>query len=523
MKQISRIKIIVTVIVMVGLVSCTKDLDREPFYGINASTVYNDAANYKKVLAKVYASLAVTGNQGPSGNGDLTGFDEGSSGLLRCMWNLQELSTDEAVCGWNDPGIPELHNMTWDAENPWSRFAYYRLFVIIPLCNEFIRESADEKLEKRGFTDAEKAQIKGFANEARFVRALAYFYALDLYGNVPFVTEEDLPGSGFPKQITRIDLFKYVEDELKEIEGLLVAPKANEYGRADKAAAWALLSRLYLNAEVYAGTPRYADAAAFADKVITNGAFQLEGEFKNSFNADNEKSTEVIFPVTYDGKYTTTYGGTNYIIHAMVGATMTALNYGINSGWGGLRTTSALVNKFDTLDTRYMFYSKGHTLEITSISNFADGYAVTKFTNLRRDGQSPKSKEFVDTDYPVLHLTDVYLTYAEAAIRGGGDINKAVSLVNALRERGYTNTSSNITAGDLTLDFILDERARELLWEGYRRTDLIRHGKFTTATYLWPWKGGTSNGQAVESFRNLYPIPVSDLVANTNLTQNPGY
>src|SRR5678816_1232172 len=149
--------------------SCLKDLDREPFYGLNSNSVYDSAGNYIHVLAKIYAGFATTGNKGPAGLPDISDIDEGFSGYIRVYWNLQELSTDEAVCAWNDAGIPELHYMTWSSENPFTKAMYYRLFFQIPLCNEFIRESGDDKLDGHGFTEAEKTEIRGYRAEARFI------------------------------------------------------------------------------------------------------------------------------------------------------------------------------------------------------------------------------------------------------------------------------------------------------------------------------------------------------------------
>lgn len=131
---------------------------------------------------------------------------------------------------------------------------------------------------------------------------------------------------------------------------------------------------------------------------------------------------------------------------------------------------------------------------------------------------------FSDVDVPVFRLAEMYLIYAEAVKRGGtGDANLALTYINLLRTRAYGNTSGNITASDLTLDFILDERARELYWEGHRRTDLVRFEKFTQNSYLWPWKGGVASGTGVQDFKNLYPLPSADLNVNRNLHQNTGY
>ncbi|MBK6932309.1 MAG: RagB/SusD family nutrient uptake outer membrane protein [Saprospirales bacterium] len=176
-------------------------------------------------------------------------------------------------------------------------------------------------------------------------------------------------------------------------------------------------------------------------------------------------------------------------------------------------------------DRRAMFHTAGQSLEIADISQFTEGYAITKFTNIRSDGTPGSHLTFVDTDYPVFRIEDAYLMYAEAVLRGGtgGDISTAVTLVNKIRERAYLGTAGNIQANALTLDFILDERARELYWEGHRRSDLIRYGRFSETTYLWPWKGGVPEGVSRPSFYDVYPLPANDVGANPNLKQNDGY
>ena len=173
-----------------------------------------------------------------------------------------------------------------------------------------------------------------------------------------------------------------------------------------------------------------------------------------------------------------------------------------------------------------MFYSDGQNLEIESIPPFEDGYAVTKWTNIDSNGNqgSDSSGNFVDTDIPLIRLAEIYLNYAEATLRGGGgDTNTAVSLINQIRERGFGGSSGTISSGDLTLDFILDERSRELYWEGLRRTDLIRYNRFTSSSYLWPFKGNEPTGVGVDEYRNLFPLPANVVAINSNLTQNEGY
>ena len=346
---------------------------------------------------------------------------------------------------------------------------------------------------------------------------------MDLFGNVPFVTEDDLPGAGFPEQIQRADLFDYIEDELLAIEGELIDARANEYARADKAAAWTLLARMYLNAEVYRGTDRYADCITYCEKVI-NAGYTLEPTYEHLFYADNNLSNEIIFPVTFDGLNTQTYGGTTFLVHASIGGSMPAADYGVANGWAGLRSLPTLVNAFpDTDDGRYLFYTDGQTLDVTEVQEFTNGYAVSKWKNITQGGEAGSDPvgQFVDIDFPMFRLGDVYLMYAEAALRGGGDVGTGLGYFNQLRERAYGDASHN--AGSIDLDDILNERARELYWEGQRRTDLVRFGKFSGGTYVWQWKNNDPSGGSIPEFSDLYPLPFADIVANQNLTQNTGY
>ena len=517
----NKIKSLVVLFTALMFTSCVKDLDVTPKDPniVTSLTVYSTPAAYKQGLAKLYATFAVSGQQGPSGQPDIAGIDEGFSNYLRQYWNAQELSTDEAVMAWNDASIKDFHWQTWAPNDVFIAAIYSRIMYTVALSNEYIRATAGNK----------DAEIVKYHAEARFIRALAYSHAIDMFGNPPFVTEADAPGAFFPKQTTRAELFTYLETELKAIENELGAPRF-EYGRADQAAAWTLLSKLYLNAKVYTGTERNADCVTYCKKVLAS-TYALAPKYANNFTADNNLSPEIILPVTSDGKNTQTYGGMTYLIHAQIGGTMPPAQFGVGGGWGGIRTTKAFVNKFvdnsGKTDQRAMFWSAGQKLEITDIGQFTDGWAITKYSNLTSTGAAAPHAhpDFVDTDYPLFRLADVYLMYAEGVLRGAttGDANTALGYINALRARAYGNATGNITAGQLTLDFLLDERSRELYWEGHRRTDLIRFGKFTGGTYLWPWKGKVAAGTATESFRDLYPIPSNDLGANPTLKQNTGY
>lgn len=715
--------------------SCVKDLNTVPIDPdqMTSINVYKNPVLIKEVLAKLYAGLSVSGQQGPAGDPDISGIDEGFGQYTRGYWYHQELTTDEAVIGWNDQTIKNFHYQTWGSSDVFIAAMYYRIFYQISLCNEFIRQTTDSKMADNGITGQDLANIHYYVAEARFLRALSYYHAMDLFGNVPFVTENDPVGKFFPTQIARADLFNYIESELLAIEPLIMDARSNEYARADKAAVWTLLSKLYLNAGVYTGADRYTDCITYCNKVI-NAGYTLEADYSNLFKADNNNSEEIIFPVTYDGLKTQTWGGTTFITHAAIGGSMVPADYGVAGGWGGTRTTKAFVQKFypelttslysspkpkkstiaytllyvpgsyqgwdpsntttvlasvlndgnfegylyfpdagtqfkfcegpnwdvnwgdtgadgtldpggdnivaadagyykvnvdlntltysitktdwgvigsataggwdsdqnmtyddvagvwtatldlvageikfrandawdinygdntppdgileaggtnigilengtytitmklgapdytylvvrNSFDKRAMFWTDGQSIDINDMGLFTDGYAITKWKNVSSTGNPGQDGTFVDTDFPLFRLADIYLMYAEATLRGGGggDLNTALNLVNDLRVRSYGDAGGNITGTDLTIDFILDERGRELYWEGYRRTDLIRYGQFTDGTYVWPWKGGVAAGTQTSTNLNIFPIPAADVSANPNLVQNPGY
>lgn len=526
---------------LVGLnTSCTKDLDQTPKYELTPDKVYVNLAGYKQVLAKLYGGFALTGPSGP-GSGDIVGIDAGTSDYIRQWWSAEELTTDEAVIAWNDPGVQEWHRMNWDASNPLTRGLYSRLYYEIAICNEFIRESTDDKLGSR-LAGGDLAQGKLFRAEARFLRAVAYSHVINLFGNGPFVTDKDAVGGTLPSYSTRQQLYDFVESELQALTTELAPARGNEYGRVDQAAAHGFLARLYLNAGVYTGTPQYAKAAEEAKKVIDAGyalgttATPVASAYGRNFLADNNMapaSSEIIWPIIFDVANVQSYGGTTFIVNGATSGADAAWQrlVGQSTGWGGLRTTRALFDKFflaggDTArDRRGRFYTRGQTLDINDLSQFTQGLGVIKFRNVTSAGVAQgASLNFSSVDFPMLRLSDMMLIYAEAATRGSANRSTALGYVNQIRARAFNNASgSGITDAQMTSDFILDERARELHWEGTRRTDLIRYNRFTESTYLWPWKGGVAAGQSVDAKFKLFPIPASDLTANPNIKQNPGY
>lgn len=537
-----RISLIFSLTVAFLLSSCLKDLDREPFYEQTSATIYKDPKNYIHVLAKLYAGLAVTGQSGPAGNADIATsiVDEGFSQYLRMFWNLQELPTDEAKCRWNDTGIPDLGKWTWSDGNQWVRGGYLRFLYQITSCNEFIKQTTDELLDDRGFSDADKAKIRTYRAEARFLRALSIFHAIDIFGNIPDITDENrFPGTEFPEQTGRETLFNFAESELLAIESLLPTRSETEYARANRTAAQVLLAKMYLNSEAMIGVNRYADVIPYCEKVINEGGYSLDPRYTNVFRADNHNSPEIIFPVTSDGSFTLSYGSTTFLINASgFPTTATAQGSafpgtslldttGSTQAWQGLIACKELVNMFpdSTADSRFQFVIGSRSPEISVLPNTPtnEGFIVKKFRNLRSDGTPGGNNSFADTDFPLFRLADVYLMYAEAHLRGGGgSASTALNYLNAIRERAYGNSTQNFSALP-DLDGILTERARELYWEGYRRTDLIRFGKFTSNTYVWTWKGNTQAGAAGAAHQNLYPLPATELNANPNLRQNPGY
>lgn len=539
-----KIQNILTTII-IGLftfTSCVKDLDVEPIDPDESvsTNVFKEEASYKQALAKVYATYAISGQKGGGGgDADIKGIDENFGNYLRQYWGLQELPTDEAIMAWDDATIKNFHWHTWAPNDVFIAALYSRIYYTIAVANEFIR-AANDGMESASGTFL--TNLKYYKAEARFLRTFSYWHAIDMFGNVPFVDEEDKPGAFSPERIIRADLFKFIENELKELETELAEPKANEYGRVDRVSAWMLLAKLYLNASVYIGQDMNTEALTYINKVISEGGYTMDPNYQRIFSADNHTSPEIIFPICFDGQNTQQYGGMTFICHASNGGGM-PLN-GIDGGWGGIRTIKEFVSLFDVEendfsvadpefkaieDKRGMFYFNPESWdwEITNVGTFTHGIGITKFKNITSDSSAAPNAHpaFVSTDFPVFRLSDAYLMYAEAVVRGGtgGDRATALGYINDLRERAFGNSTNNITDAEMTLDFILDERGRELYWECHRRTDLIRFDKFTSDDYVWTWKGNVQEGRASSAYRDLYPVPSNDILANPNLIQNKGY
>ncbi|MDH6303755.1 hypothetical protein M2459_000087 [Parabacteroides sp. PF5-5] len=519
LRYIKSILLSLSFCLALGLTACIGDLDVDP---IDPSVTQE--FDQEAVFAKIYATMALTGQKGPDGNGDVDGIDEGTSAFYRLIFTINEYPTDEVICSWGDPGIPELNYINWSSSHEMLTGLYARLNFDVTLCNHFL-EMTDGK------TDDNTVRQRA---EARFMRALNFYYLMDIYGNVPFTEKVT---SDLPDQILRADLFNYIEKELLEIESDMYDARQAPFGRADKVASWLLLSRMYLNAEVYTGTARWSDAAAYAKKVM-DSSYQLNANYAHLFMGDNDGSSvnqspqEIILPIRQDGLNIRSWGGSLFLIAATHTEGMTL--WGTTEGWGGVRARAALAKKFfqdgnvptgdekevakAANDDRALFFSKERTVEIANVNTFKEGLSIAKFTNIRADGNASSDPKYTDMDIPFFRLAEAYLTYAEAVLRSGGDTGSALGAINALRTRAHASQLASIS-----LDNILDEKSREFYAEGHRRTDLIRYGYFTGAGYLWDWKGGSAQGTSVSSIYNLCPIPASDMNANEKLVQNPGY
>ncbi len=519
--------------------SCVGDLDVDPINPQQTQKLDKDA-----LFNKLYATFCLTGQQGNAGQPDIPSSvmsDEGSTQYYRMQWYLNEFTSDEAAWAWsaNDGGVRELMYNNYSASNAFALGLYYRLYFDITLCNHYINDS--------GEGDAQRIA------EARFIRAYNYASVLDIFGAGPFCTEVTDANAAY---YDRKQLFNFVETELLAIEPTLADAGQNTYGRVDKVAAWQLLSRLYLNAEVYTGTAQNEKALEYAEKVINNGYYHLNltgatnpttGEkysaYQMLFLADNDTNGaqyESVLPVIQDGIKTKTDGGTQLLIQGAYdnfNSMDRDVPSGTNTSWGKClqikgrlvdiffngSTAAPQTNSIATMtsaanDDRALFYSQGYEKDLTVTDDQAYGFASVKFRNVRSDGNRASAEDYVDTDLPLMRIAEAYLTYAEASVRLYGPNTNADGKINDLRSRANAEQKSGYT-----LDDICDEWAREFWFEGRRRSDLIRFNKYCDASYKWEFKGGEKTGTAISSFRKIFAIPQTDLSNNPNLKQNPGY
>ncbi|WP_288147898.1 starch-binding outer membrane lipoprotein SusD [Bacteroides acidifaciens] len=530
-----------------GVTSCINDLNISPI-----DPQADGSFDQQGVFVKGYAMLGLTGQKGIAGSADLDGQDEGESGFYRTTFNCNELPTDECLWAWQDnQDIPQFTNISWNSSSQRTEWVYVRLGYNITQYNFFLDQT-------EGKTDEETLRQRA---EIRFLRALHYWYFLDLFGKAPF---KEHFNNELPVEKKGAELYAYIQNELNDIEGNMYEPRQAPFGRADKAANWLLRARLYLNAGVYTGQTDYAKAEEYAGKVIDSG-YELCDNYAELFMADNDENPnamqEIILPIRQDGVKTRNYGGSVYLICATRIAGMPRM--GTTNGWSCIFARAAMVQKFfsnlddvpmlpadveiptkgldtdeqiDDFDAKYgirtedMIKAAGddrallysgvgggrRKLQTDAIMGFTNGLSIVKWQNYRSDGKPVNHTEYPDTDIPLFRLAEAYLTRAEALFRQDKD---ATADINKLRSRANcTRMVETVTEQEL-----IDEWSREFYMEGRRRSDLVRFDMFTTNKYVWDWKGGTMNGAPVASHYNVFPVPVSDLNNNPNMSQNPNY
>ena len=527
--------------------SCVNDLDTLPLNKTEpiAEYVYgNSETAYREGLARLYFQFVSNDLT------DLQAMDGGASELIRAFWSVQETTTDEAKCSWeNDAWVRALNTNTWtEVQNDAVYAVYVRTLQGVAYVNEYLRQTAPAKLSARGVSPELAAEIDVFRAEARFIRAYLYWMALDCFGSVPFTTENSpFGGTYFPPQASRSDIFDFCVNELTYLMSAdsPMLPPRTLYPRADKGSAAGLLARMYLNSKVYTGVDRYAEAKA-ACEVIFDMGYTLSPSYSALFRGDNGQNpqacAEMLWAVDYSDDNTESYGGSTYLLAASLASTditdYTRPN-GQRNGWAGLRAPYEFVSRYfdvsgadyqtgsyEVADSRgQVFYIKGRSESMDgALYSFMNGWSCLKFNNIPHD-QTDRSylsvsatKDFSDVDFPMIRLAEIYLIYAEACMRLGVP-SEAMSELAELSARAGVAPPAGITE-----EYLVAERARELFWEAHRRTDLIRFGLYDTAAYLWPYKGGDSyQGQAFPAYKCIFPLPPTELAANDALVQNPGY
>ena len=533
--------ILPTAVLVMGLNSCAGDLDVAPIDPNQVTSGDNLADN---LLNKCYANMAVAGQGGANGDCDVDGLDGGTTGFVRQLFNSQELTTDESACVWGDDGISAFNYDQFTSAHPMLKGFYYRIYAGIDFCNQYLSEF--------GGQDATKTA------EARFLRAYYYSILLDGWGNVPFTTQIS---ANAPQQIGRASLFRWVVDELRDVEDKLGTTVVTTegtagYGRANKYTDELLLSRMYLNSEVYTGTARY-DSAAYYAQLVINSPYKLHTTSKSSNwtayqelfmgnNGQNGAAEECLLALPQDGSATTSWGTTLFL---MAGAnnnseiwnvigTDTISGNNTTAGWGGNIALPDLLRKFfpnddapkdasvktmytSAGDDRALFSSVGKSYDASDITQFTSGYSCCKFNNYYSDGGKRKNDQFPDCDYFLFRAAEAYLTYAEATARenGGTATAQGVDYINQLRSRAHAEKKAGYSLSD-----ICDEWSREFYFEGMRRTTLVRFNRFAgSVDYNWTWKGGAYKGRNIDKHYNLFAIPDADVNANKNLKQNTGY
>ncbi len=525
-------KILAITFAALTLAGCS--LEQYPHTDTTSKDIYAEAANYESVLSGIYTSMIV--------NLSSISGDDRFQNYTRALVMFQEATTDNIDNVWAaGESTTDLNNLAWTASDSWISAIYYHIYNIVALSNEFIRNASDDNISK--FSADQQTKIVGWRNEARCLRALAYSHALDLFPACNFVDETDEVGSYIPRVYDRKQLYEFLVSELTELSADGALPESC-YGHVTGGTALAILARLYLNAEVYTGTAHYTECIDACKKIIAKG-YSLEKEYAKLFNADNDRrSNEIIFALACNATNTVAWGAGTYMVCATRFDNDAGMleDFGVSTYWNCLRTRPELVDKFEsgdgralfgsrnraaytdtpdegwyaeTGDTKYVYQDREKT--ISGHDETTTGWLINKWSNITDDGAvaSDTRVNGAETDFPMFRLADVYLMLAESVLRGGNgsSVSEALGYVNQIRSRAFGEGLGQLAESDLTLDFILDERARELYTECTRRTDLIRFGKYTSG-YNWNWKGGVKDGKDVDSKYMYVPIPEAELSAN---------
>ena len=552
MKKYNKIFVALGLTLSLGVSSCTGDLDLMPE---DPDVTTANKVTIEQALAECYQSLATASYDGANGAPIISGYDGGMGTFQRAVFSLNELTAD-TYCWkqFSDAGFYELSTDNFSASNPIFYGTYSRLYVIISICNEFIR-SAQAGQYVMGDNVTEEV-VAEYCNQARILRGLSYFYLLDMFGNVGY-SDETVPSGTAPAQSTRAEVYEKVVAELEAISAAYGSNTSVAYGYVGKEACDALLAKFYLNAGVFTGTPAYDKCWNKCEEIIArhSGGYQNSGlanHYKTLFGANNDaygisgsRVNEILWIIPQNSEHLTSYGNSTFMMAAgtsnsTADATwlMSASDYNFNAAWTCMNARQQFSEKFawnadgtcdDTRTELWRTSVHGFTIENPDIKGFDNGYANMKFSNFAynddgtvNDAESPSAANtFADADYPVIRLAEIYLTAAEANIVGGaGDASKALTYVNYVRGRA---NATAWTVADMTAANILDERARELYGENCRRTDLVRHGKFAGGNYNWNWKGDVAEGgTSIPAHYDLFPIP-STIIGVMSYKQNPGY
>ena len=564
---------IATVMLTAGVFASCEKLDLQPKSetSLMEDDVFSTYDGYHGFFLKLYSSMAVAGQGGDGGN-DVS-WDGGRSVYLRSLYWVQECPTDIVITRTgNGYQIPQTVSLDWTTGSEFPKYLYYRAYIVIAMCNEFLRQSEESVMQSRGVWDKCKDEVGYWRAEARFIRAYQYYLLCDLYGSVGWV-DDSTPNGTYPEQKTREEIFNYIESELLDIEDDMMPSSKKVFGRANQASAWFLLSKLYINCAVYTGkADRYDDALKYAEKVVKDANYSLAPNYIENFLKDNDTCNEIIWAIPTDDEHMQGEGVTNYLMKTYTSTAIFELvDYGLSANYScNASFHTAFTNKFaesdqefdgtDTwgdkkMDHRALLVVGGNTgivketwyLNDAGQTVFSKDYhygaTMSKWRNVTKDRAKVQPTKYSNVAFPMFRKADAYLIAAEAILRGAkGAKSDALKYVNEVRDRAYcdgnyydavkNHASGKLTESELTLDFLLDERARELYMENWRRSDLIRFGKYTKG-YNWDWKGINKNtkldggiepvGHDIDDRYKLYPIPQEDVLYNPLIHQNPDY